>query len=190
MHCCWLLLGTLGHALSSRARIARPSLALAPCAARRWNGMGCQTIHGMPGHLPASCRIVATQCRRRRRYARARTRRGYDATARLPLAHVVVFEKAAARRLRVLSLRQAVERCDDRIEHPRRRVDLVDRRLEVMRLRIRRRLCGGLLVVDPTRVHRGHINVRLRVVGRAGPRHHVERSLGHVRVRVRGLLVL
>ena len=47
---------------------------------------------------------------------------------------------------------------------------------------------GGILVGDPAGVHAVHVDAVVVVVGRGGARHHVERRLGHVRVRMaRGL---
>ena len=46
----------------------------------------------------------------------------------------------------------------------------------------------GILVADPAGVHAVHVDAVGLVVGRRGPGHHVERGLGHVRVRVPGRL--
>ena len=45
-----------------------------------------------------------------------------------------------------------------------------------------------ILVGDPPRVHRVHVDAVLLVVGGGGAGHHVERGLGHVGVRVAGRL--
>eukprot|EP00754_Rhynchopus_humris_P013762 Rhum_TRINITY_DN14343_c21_g1::Rhum_TRINITY_DN14343_c21_g1_i1::g.83921::m.83921 len=72
----------------------------------------------------------------------------------------------------------------DQVQHTRRSVDLVQRAqrpaLQPPLLLLVRRL-----VRDPTRVHAVHVDAVLRVVPARRPRHHVQRRLRHVRVRVR-----
>ena len=68
---------------------------------------------------------------------------------------VILQEHAEQRRAR----RQPVE---DRVEHARRRVDLVDRRLEVVVLGVARRPLARVLVVDPAGVDGGDVDPQLR----------------------------
>jgi hypothetical protein len=73
--------------------------------------------------------------------------------------------------------------------HQTGRVDLVERRLEV----IMRGGGGGLLervlIIDPARVDRVHEHATARELLGARARHHVEGRLGHVRVRMVGRLI-
>ena len=54
-----------------------------------------------------------------------------------------------------------------------RGVDLVERSLEVVRLRVGARLLEGLLVIDPARVNGIHQDAARRELLRARARHHV-----------------
>ena len=52
--------------------------------------------------------------------------------------------------------------------------------------RLRSAICDRVLVADPAGVDAVHVDAVGVVVGRRGPRHHVEGGLGHVGVRVPG----
>ncbi len=73
---------------------------------------------------------------------------------------------------------------EDRVEDARGAVDHVERRVEAVLLPLlvgeRRRV----LVGDPAGVHAVHVDTVADVVDRRRARHHVERSLRHVRVRM------
>ena len=59
-----------------------------------------------------------------------------------------------------------------------------------MVLHLARRDLGHVFVGHPAGVHAVHVNSVLAVVRRRGARHHVERGLGHVRVRMARRLVV
>eukprot|EP00965_Chrysotila_dentata_P117166 3871979-Pleurochrysis_carterae.AAC.1 len=99
-----------------------------------------------------------------------------------PLAGLVVLEELAVWR------RASVAGDHERVDDSRGRVDLIKRRLEAGARR-RRRALERVLVVDPARVDRVHKDAPLGKVLGACARHHVERRLGHVGVRVVGRLV-
>lgn len=124
----------------------------------------------------------------------------------LPLGLVVVLKELARHSLaRVVPV-------EDRVQNARSGVNLVDRRLEIRVGSVSMRLLQRVLVVDPAteianrsdkhgkhncnsgrwdvpRVDRIHVNVACAQILCACTRHHVERSLGHVGVRVVGRLV-
>ncbi len=80
---------------------------------------------------------------------------------------------------------------DDGVHDARRAVDDVERRVEAVVRDLPRRDLGRILVGHPAGVHAVHVDAVLLVVSRGGARHHVERGLGHVRVRMpRGLEAL
>ena len=79
-----------------------------------------------------------------------------------PLARRVVLQEDAVQRRLVAA--------EDRVQDPRRGVDLVEGRLEAVALGVLDGAAGRLLVVDPARVDGRHVDVRPREVRRAGAR--------------------
>src|SRR5688572_10180915 len=83
-----------------------------------------------------------------------------------------------------------VDAGDDRIDDARRPVHDVERRVEALLARLARRDLHRILVRHPAGVYAVHVDTVVPVVGRRGARHHVERRLRHVGVRMaRGLEV-
>ena len=102
---------------------------------------------------------------------------------RSPLNRTVILKKLA---VHVLA---AVDDGQDRVEDARGRVDLVERRLEVIMRGGGSGLLERVLIIDPARVDRVHEHTTARKLLGARARHHVEGRLGHVRVRVVGRLI-
>jgi hypothetical protein len=103
----------------------------------------------------------------------------------LPLALLIVLEEYTPGRCDgcnpLLPLQQ---RRYNRVQNTRRSINFVDGRLKVVHALVLHGQLNGLFVVDPPCVHRSHVDQAGDVVLRAGTRHHVESSLGHVGVRV------
>ena len=83
-----------------------------------------------------------------------------------------------------------VEPADDRVDDARSAVDDVERRMEAFLDDLARGERCGILVGDPAGVDRVHVDAIAVVIGRGCARHHVQRGLRHVRVRVPGGLEL
>jgi hypothetical protein len=78
--------------------------------------------------------------------------------------------------------------CNDGIHDPRRAIHDVQRRMKAMLLLLARRDVHRIFVRHPAGVHRVHVDAVGVIIRRRGARHHVQRRLGHVGVRMaRGL---
>src|SRR5579883_1803439 len=96
----------------------------------------------------------------------------------LPAGGLVVLEEAAEG---VLAREQPGEHG---IADARGAIDDVERGRKIQLLALALGVHGRVLVGDPARVHGVHVDAVLGVVRGRGQRHHVERGLGHVGVRV------
>mmetsp|Transcript_21918 Transcript_21918/g.50410 ORF Transcript_21918/g.50410 Transcript_21918/m.50410 type:complete len:234 (+) Transcript_21918:188-889(+) len=101
-----------------------------------------------------------------------------EAQTASPFTRRVVLEKLTMHGLSAIGNR------DDGIDDPSGSIDLVERRLEAMPLRDLRGARHRVLIVDPTCVHGVHEDTSLGELLRACARHHIQRRLSHVGVRV------
>ena len=81
-------------------------------------------------------------------------------------------------------MRSRVEAVDDRIDDAGGAIDDVERRVEPLLGGLARGDLHRILVGHPSSVDAVHVNAVALVVGGGGARHHVQRCLRHVRVRV------
>src|SRR5688500_20174588 len=104
-------------------------------------------------------------------------------TEPLPVSGAVVLEKLPP------DVNAGVEAGDDRIDDPRRAVDDIEGRMEPVLRRLSRRDLFRGLVSDPAGVDTVPVTTVGDVIRRRSARHHVERGLGPVRVRMSYRLV-
>src|SRR5687767_11826244 len=81
-----------------------------------------------------------------------------------------------------------IEAADDRVRDARGAVDDVQRRMESLLRSLARANLDGILVRHPPGVDTVHMNAVVVVVRGRGARHHVQRRLRHVRMRMTGRL--
>src|SRR5438045_1583633 len=101
-------------------------------------------------------------------------------TGNLPIGWLVVLEKLSP------DMFSGIEPRNDRIENAGRSVHDVERRMKAMVADLAGGNGRGVFVRDPPGVHAVHVNAVGMIVGSGGACHHIERGLGHVRVRMPG----
>src|SRR5580765_1411548 len=100
----------------------------------------------------------------------------------LPIRRHVILQKVSP------YLLAGVQTGDDGIEDARRTVHGIERWMKAMFGELARGEVGRVFVRHPTCVHGVHVNAIRVIFRRGGACHHIERSLGHVGVRMaRGL---
>lgn len=94
-----------------------------------------------------------------------------------PIRHLVIFQE--------LTINLGTLRCirKYRIQNPQSTIETIQRNGPLPFFRIR------ILLSDPTRINRVHVNIVIDELLRTCPCYHVQRSLGHICVRVRRLLI-
>lgn len=94
-----------------------------------------------------------------------------------PIRHLVIFQE--------LTINLGTLRCirKYRIQNPQSTIETIQRNGPLPFFRIR------ILLSDPTRINRVHVNIVIDELLRTCPCDHVQRSLGHICVRVRRLLI-
>jgi len=112
------------------------------------------------------------------RYAIRASRPGREGKRVLPGRGFVIFEELPP------SVRARVQAGEDRVADASGAVDDIEGRVETVHRLLSSRDFGGIFVGDPPCIHAVQVDAVLHVILRRGAREHVERSLGHIRMRV------